>query len=435
MEHARGFGMDPGELSGFVGTASRFGQQNPLEMIGGMLQQQNMMPARAGELVNAQLGLFEDALSRGVVRGFDEIGALQNMFASGGEVFKGERGSQIIRQMDASVAGATALGREEDVFIYRAARDLMERRKEEAESRGETFDYNHTDVMQLMERGLSTDLMQQIYQNAMAETGGAETDMIEKFRGQFRLSYTNAERVLDLIERGDYDDAVQLAEPRDLSETDEVRMLRFQEQISNDVRLISKTFLRSKTDMAEEFAGLTNFLTTHVFDVRMSMGGDEPESDGTIEGNLAAAGMEASEEQIAAWREGRRANAEMLTRSHRDVEVPEVYTPFNPSNDLWGVRDESQVPGEWDSRLYGRMVWSNEGRDVRRALTNLTPEERIRLYTDSSVTDVIADARSGSSPRGGIISNDEMTAILRAMQTSIETIRDQPINIIIEREG
>lgn len=251
MQFARGFGMDPGALAGFVGTGARFGQKNSLEGIAGMLNRQDMSPARFGEMMNAQLGIFEDALSRGVIKGFDEIGSLQNMFASGGELFRGELGAQRIRQMDNVVAGASSLGREEDVLMYRAARSLGEE------------DESYIDTMKRLEAGLTGDMFTAIRDQVESMSGGNESQMIEMLRSIFNVNYTTAEALLGMSE----EDAVsELADAPDTTETYEVRLLRSQENIREHVRLISQTLIDQKAMLSEEFEELLGAFQEHFFD-------------------------------------------------------------------------------------------------------------------------------------------------------------------------
>ena len=270
MQFARGYGMDQGALAGFVGTGARFGQRNSLEGIAGMLNRQNMSPARFGEMMNAQLGIFEDALSRGVIKGFDEIGSLQNMFASGGELFRGELGAQRIRQIDNVVAGATSMGREEDVLLYRAARTLG------------SEDESYIDTMKRLEGGVTGDMFGAIRSQVENMSGGNQSQMIEMLRSVFNVNYTTAEALLGMSE----EDAVnELAEAPDTTETYEVRLLRSQEKIREHVRLISQTLIDQKAMLSEEFEELLGAFQENFFDP-----GDEDDSrNDRTAGEIAAA--------------------------------------------------------------------------------------------------------------------------------------------------
>lgn len=263
MQFARGFGMDPGALAGFVGTGARFGQQNSLEGIAGMLNRQNMSPARFGEMMNAQLGIFEDALSRGVVKGFDEIGALQNMFASGGELFRGELGAQRIRQMDNVVAGSTSLGREEDVLMYRAMSGLMED-EEYRDKHNISDDFTYIDTMKQLEQGLTGYLFGAIRSQVENMSGGNQSQMIEMLRSIFNVNYTTAEALLSMSE----DEAVnELAEAPDTTNTPEVQLLKVQEQIRNSVKLIASTLVDDKLGITQGFADTVAAIQGSMFDI------------------------------------------------------------------------------------------------------------------------------------------------------------------------
>lgn len=263
MQFARGFGMDPGALAGFVGTGARFGQQNSLEGIAGMLNRQNMSPARFGEMMNAQLGIFEDALSRGVIKGFDEIGALQNMFASGGELFRGELGAQRIRQMDNVVANSTSLGREEDVLMYRAMSGLMED-EEYRDRHNISDDFTYIDTMKQLEQGLTGDLFGAIRSQVENMSGGNQSQMVEMLRSIFNVNYTTAEALLTMNEEEALN---QLASAPDVSDTDEVRLLKAQEEIRNSVLKIASTLVDEKRIITEGFADTISAIQENRFNL------------------------------------------------------------------------------------------------------------------------------------------------------------------------
>lgn len=350
MQFARGFGVDPGALAGFVGTGSRFGQKNSLEGIAGMLNQQDMSPARFGEMMNAQLGIFEDALSRGVIKGFDEIGALQNMFASGGELFRGELGAQRIRQMDNVVAGATSMGREEDVLLYRSSRSLGS----EEES--------YIDTMKRLEGGLTGDMFGAIRSQVENMSGGNQSQMIEMLRSIFNVNYTTAEALLGMNE----EDAIhELAEAPDTTETYEVRLLRSQENIREHVRLISQTLIDQKAMLSEEFEELLGEFQRHFFDPDDE---DESRNDRTA-GDAAA---EFGQETIDPFMAG---TARFTSRRGTREQLQDMLEDMSPEDAL-------QLMGMFDS------VGSDQARHIRSSgsldnwITGKSGSEVLRLLPE-----------------------------------------------------
>ncbi|MBW8003094.1 MAG: hypothetical protein FVQ80_13925 [Planctomycetes bacterium] len=128
MEFGRGYGVSPEALSRYMGLGLRFGQgERVFERATGGLEAAGMGKGLFQEYLSSTLDIFEQGLSRGIIKGFDEINLAQTWLAKIGDVFKGQYGLQVYRQIEQSIAGATSLASEGDVLIYRATKRFLEK--------------------------------------------------------------------------------------------------------------------------------------------------------------------------------------------------------------------------------------------------------------------------------------------------------------------
>jgi hypothetical protein len=162
LAYARGMGATPGNLVGAETLAQRYEQGNVLGLAAG------------------GVSFFEDSISKGVLKGFEDISGTMNFFGKLGPTWQGQLGAQRIGQMGNAVAGATSLQNETDVLLYRAA-------KSGAKKGGD-----YTDVMMEMEKGMTVGLFQNVFAQIKTMTGGNKTDTIEMLRQTFGTNYTLA---------------------------------------------------------------------------------------------------------------------------------------------------------------------------------------------------------------------------------------------------
>lgn len=189
MSYARGFGVSPGNLTNAQILANRYSQGNVLGLAAGGTQMSGIGAGRYEEYLTALTGTFEEALSRGVVKGFDEISATMNFFSGLGETWKGALGQQRIQQLNQSFTGATSLQSESDVLMYRAAGQV-------AGSRGGGTG-TYLDAMLELEKGITPELFKAFGEQVESMTGGNRLDMVEMFREAFNTNYQTS---LDLID-------------------------------------------------------------------------------------------------------------------------------------------------------------------------------------------------------------------------------------------
>ena len=219
--YARGYGVETEPLARFQAMGRRFGQTgNLLGTTAGGLEASGMGPGRFQEYLNATLAIFEEGLSRGVVKGFTEISATQNWLAQLGTLFTGQTGLNIYRKMEATVTGATSLNTEQDAMLFRAARKTM----------GKNVGY--VDVMKKLEMGIDAKMFDEI-KGYVQEMSGNREDQIEMMRSIFGVSYTTADELLTL--KGTVG-AARVKQAEDISGTPEIRLLKAQQTIMEDIR-------------------------------------------------------------------------------------------------------------------------------------------------------------------------------------------------------
>jgi len=267
FEYARGFGVDnPMELVQYYGLGKRFDQEgedlstsatrswseekrlkqerNILGLAAGGLEASGMSEGRFMEYLSATQQIFEDGISKGVLRGFDDISKTQNMLAGMGEMWKGSLGAQRALQMSGAVAGATALGKDTDVYLYRAASAL---------SGGNTLD-----TMERLEKGLDSELLGAVVSELDQSIGRKdEFGYRKQLMEMFGLNYTLAGDLYDLIQKGDYETASAKVKEAPGTESGERDLLTVEEQIRNDVRLIGETLLEEKNGIMNLVKGAT----------------------------------------------------------------------------------------------------------------------------------------------------------------------------------
>ena len=236
MTYARGYGISASGAARFLGTGRRFGMQgNLLGMAAGGLEQSGMGPARFQEFLDATLSVFEEGLSRGLVKGFGEITATQAWIGQMGEQYTGQAGLNLYRKMESAVSGATGLQSESDAMLFRAARRVVGK------------DAGYVDVMKYLEKGISANLFNEVMAD-VNNMAGNETDKIELLRNIFGVQYGVAEDLLGLEGK---EAAARIKSAPKVTETEEVRLLKAQNNIMEQIRLMGTKLMSAKMFVLE----------------------------------------------------------------------------------------------------------------------------------------------------------------------------------------
>jgi hypothetical protein len=207
-------GADLGTIQKFAGQAYRYGgETNAASLAYGGLKAQDMGKGQYSEFLNSLERVMSESIAKGFVKSTEEIaGNLAMLYKLSGEspLWQGEQGAQRYSQMSNAIANATNLQSVEDVISYGAARDLLrednpltdiDERREDFEKytgKGNVYTGGYADVMQILERGLSADLLKGQW-SAVRKLDGNNTDAtIERFKTMYGLNYTGASQVWDM---------------------------------------------------------------------------------------------------------------------------------------------------------------------------------------------------------------------------------------------
>ena len=253
MGYALGYGTGPETIGRYAGLGLRFGQGTGLGMAAGGLQQAGMGRGMFEEYLQAQMQIFEEGLSRGIVKGFGEINVMSTWIAQLGDAFKGQYGVQLYRSMEGAMVGATSLQSERDVLLYRAT--LRRMRQEE----GAPVDITYQDVMRRMEdKGITPAIFMSLKTLIEETAGGNEADRIEMMRMAFGVNYSVATK---LIRAQTGEEGIRELPPgaKMMVDTPEVRMMKAQNEIMNDIRTAAAELLPIKTAVIE---GAENVVST-----------------------------------------------------------------------------------------------------------------------------------------------------------------------------
>jgi hypothetical protein len=218
----RGTGADRGALAEYRTRTERFGgESNGLNTAYQGLQASGMAPAQFNEFLRAMQRTFEDGISKGFVRGADEIAGNLSFLSNlngGSELWKGEQGANRLSQMNTGLAATTALGSASDILSFQGAQNLLK----QWDNAGMTLDdegrpvsvanenwrkigdldpkkeglelrrgYDYIDAMAILERGLTPELFHSQMQMIEGVEGpGNRTGAVEQMKNIYGLNYT-----------------------------------------------------------------------------------------------------------------------------------------------------------------------------------------------------------------------------------------------------
>jgi hypothetical protein len=259
--YARGYGVNPANLVDTQILAQRYGQGNVLGLAAGGTSLSGMGAGRYEEYLNAMKGIFEEAISKGVTRGFEDISQTMNFFSKLGPNWQGALGAQRIGQMGQSVAGATELQNETDVFLYRAAKNVVQSGANQTELQKKAPGYFKT--MMEMEKGMTVPLFMDVFKQIKAATGGVDTDMIELLKRTFNVNNTEAVGLWKAgqgeMSQGDMKKLVSTLAPPS-AESPEMQLKRAEEELRLQVVHLGETLLETKLDLVEALHELVTAL-------------------------------------------------------------------------------------------------------------------------------------------------------------------------------
>lgn len=256
---------DRNTLAQAVGLSQRYrGGEDVLGYALGGLKESGMQPGQYQEYLNATLRIFEEGLSRGVVKGFSEITRTQNMLAQLGSTWQGERGAEKIQRMEDAISGAGKLQSDYDVVMYRAAQQM-------SEANGGKGDY--LSVTKILDQGLEAGngkILEYIHKIVEGMVGKDDRGNVNRNSGvmqymkMFSLNTEAAEKLWDGLAEGKLGNAKAILEDpksRGVDDTPEGKLLAATEEIRKNVALWGADITPLKAAIVDGLAKLTSAMT------------------------------------------------------------------------------------------------------------------------------------------------------------------------------
>jgi hypothetical protein len=199
-------GANLSNIQRMSGLALRYGgDTDAIQQAFSGLQASGMGKGQFDEFLNSMQRIMEDGIEKGFVRGADEIASNMSMLSklSGNDaLWTGEQGANRLMRMNEAVSGATELQGVEDLLSFSVARDLIGGNKENFKrlmGGDGTYTDTYVDVMQLLERGVSEELLGGQFEAVRNLEGeGNKAGQIERFRQMYNLNYTGAAKIYEM---------------------------------------------------------------------------------------------------------------------------------------------------------------------------------------------------------------------------------------------
>jgi hypothetical protein len=243
--YSTAYGADFIKLSQFQGTVERYGGGTlPLDIINGVLQAQGLKGGQYDELLSGMESIFTNALSGGIVKNIVDIAQAQEFFGRAGDQYKGAMGANFIQTLDQSVAAATNLGKQEDVFLYRAASGM----------RGGNF----IETMKLLEEGFSgeggVDLFKRYMEQLRQFTGGDTETILKLMTSGLGIDYHQAEALYNLSGKAFTEEELRKTLPHDYGRSMESEYTKDLEQIKSYLSSLASNTFDIKAGLIGRFA-------------------------------------------------------------------------------------------------------------------------------------------------------------------------------------
>lgn len=240
------------QLLELEGMSRRFNQDNALNKAYAGLNASGMEKGQFDEFLSSMESIFEDGISKGIVKGYDEISSdltLLETLSGGNKLWQGQYGAQNLQQMNSAVENATTLSSVNDVLMYQAINEMDEADKMNILK--EKYDPNNGYInnMMILEQGITTDTIGPIF-DKIKETGGSRQDQIERFMRVFGFNYSKASDVYDIAQNYTPEKAQDIVSTINSYETD----------VSADS--IDRQLMESRENISNKMADIGNDITS-----------------------------------------------------------------------------------------------------------------------------------------------------------------------------
>lgn len=270
----RGTGASRSNLTKLAGSQFRYtGETQALETAYGGVKASGMEKGQFDEFLVSIQRVFEDGVSKGIIKGADEIAgnlSFLSRVSGGNPLWQGENAAQKITQMSNATAGATSLSNVTDILSYRAAAGMADNYLVGDKDNNEVSDWkdkfgsergnDYVDNMLILEGGFSSSLLK-AQRDKVTDVEGEDnrTGIIERYRSMFGLNYTGSAQLHEMIKGKDdewFKDEKNMATVVALTQnpefkSNEVKMLSLTEEIATNMATIGQKFMGAKMGLLE----------------------------------------------------------------------------------------------------------------------------------------------------------------------------------------
>ena len=272
FEFERGTGANRESLMQAEGYAGRYGLgHNALGYALGGTKAQGLETAQFQEYLNASLRIFEEGLSRGVIKGFGEITRTQNFIAllgNGSPLWKGEQGLQRYQAMNQAFT-STSFQSEYDVIRYQATRAVMDEAakrgfKDDKEGAWSTYKQygdpskdGYLAAQRAREGGLTPEIFTETMKLLKTQVaGGSYSNLTEAVVKSFNVNYRAAADIIESFNRGLYQGAISKIQAPANANSPELKLENTLEEIKRSLANAGSAILPGKTELMSTLNGI-----------------------------------------------------------------------------------------------------------------------------------------------------------------------------------
>jgi len=201
-------GTDLSTIQNYAGKSYRYGgEYGGVSTAYGALMANGMGKGQFSEFLNSMSRILEEGISKGFIKSSSQIAGNMTMLyklSGNSSLWQGEQGAQRLSQMNNAIANSTKLESVEDVMNFAAAKEIFNSSDFNLaafKKSGGTHTGTYADYMQLLEQGVSLEMLGKQFEAVRNISGGNTVTMIERFRNMYGLNYTGAAQVWDMSEK------------------------------------------------------------------------------------------------------------------------------------------------------------------------------------------------------------------------------------------
>ncbi len=274
FEYERGTSADRGILSQAEGLSKRYKTGDALGYAYGGTFASGLNSGQFQEYLTATLRIFEEGLSKGVVKGFGEITRVQNFIASiapGNPLWQGEQGYARYKTMSDATVAATGLDREYDVIAFQAADTLYKADYDKAKARGFKDDkegnwsyYKDLDrdssiePMKRLEGGITPELFREEMKTIVKLGAGNDEQVVRAIMKMWNVNFTTAETLMRSNRGEKFADAAGIIRGAPEAQSPEMKLLAAQNDIAKSLADIGASVLPIKANIMGDVRGILN---------------------------------------------------------------------------------------------------------------------------------------------------------------------------------